>query len=448
MAKDQPMPSPLSLPALEMRDRLASGALLAVDVAEAVIARIAAREPEVHAWCWFDPDYLRKQAEMLDTYRKAGHSLGPLHGMPVGLKDIIDTTGIPTENGCIQDKGRVPDRDATIVSRLRAAGAMIAGKTVTTELAFMQAGKTRNPHDTTRTPGGSSSGSAAAVADGMVPFAVGTQTGGSVIRPAAFCGVTGFKPSFGLIPRTGVLTQSPSLDTIGVFAADPIGAAMIADVLVGYDEGDAATAPLPAPGLVSIASENAPVKPQFAFAELPGWSDAAPEMRAAFEELNGLLGTQVFGVDLSQVFADAANLRAKINFAEMAQHYARYDIQALGSKSVDAIRKGCEISAKDYLEARDWQRRFASALDEILARSDVIICPASLGPAPKGIEDTGNPIFNGIWTMTGLPCITIPVLSSEDGLPMGVQLVGHKGRDGRLLRTANWLLSFLDSLET
>ena len=447
MAADSGMPSSLSLPAVEMRERLASGALLAVDLAEAVNARIATREEEVQAWAWFDPDYLRQQAEMLDTYRRAGHPIGPLHGMPVGLKDIIDTARIPTENGCAQDEGRVPDRDATLVSRLRAAGAMIVGKTVTTELAFMQAGKTRNPHDTTRTPGGSSSGSAAAVADGMVPLAVGTQTGGSVIRPAAFCGATGFKPTFGLIPRTGVLTQSPSLDTIGVFAADPTGAAMIADVMAGYDAGDPATEPMPSPQLVAIATEKAPVKPQFAFVELPGWSDAAPETRSAFEELNTLLGDQVFGVDLSGVFAEAADLRSRINFAEMAHHYERYEIETLGPKTRAAIEEGRGVMAKDYLDARAWKNRFAAALDEIFTRSDVILCPAALGPAPKGLDDTGDSIFNGIWTMTGVPSVTIPVFTSEEGLPMGVQLVGQKHRDGRLLRTANWLLSFLESLE-
>ena len=448
MADDLSMPSILNLPILELRDRLVSGAVLATELAEEAIARVEARERDVQAWAWFDADYLRKQGEMLDSYRKSGHPLGPLHGIPVGLKDVIDTERIPTENGCAQDEGRIPKRDAALVTRLRQAGAMIAGKTVTTELAYMQAGKTRNPHDLSRTPGGSSSGSAAAVADGMVPLAVGTQTGGSVIRPAAFCGVTGFKPSFGLIPRTGVLTQSPSLDTVGVFAAEPNGAALLADALAGDDPDDQATRPMPPPQISHIAAQDAPVKPQFAFVELPGWPEASAEMRAAFEELNAALGDQVFGVDLSKVFQDAAALRAKINFAEMAHHYARYDVDRLGPKTQSAIAEGREITAHAYLEARTWQTRFAAGLDEIFARCDAILCPAAPGPAPSGLESTGDAIFNGVWTMTGMPSVTLPIFTSEDGLPMGIQLVGPRYRDGRLLRTANWLMSFVGELET
>ena len=217
-----------------LRDRLASGALRASELAEALIARIEAREPEIGAFAWFDADFVREQARRLDAHRQSGRPTGALHGLPVALKDIIDTARIPTENGCALDAGRVPIKDAAIVSRLRSAGALIMGKTVTTELAYMQAGKTRNPHGPAHTPGGSSSGSAAAVADGMVPLAVGTQTGGSVIRPASFCGVTGFKPSFGAIPRTGILMQSPTLDTVGVFAASPLDAALLAEVLMGH----------------------------------------------------------------------------------------------------------------------------------------------------------------------------------------------------------------------
>ncbi|NKX42640.1 amidase, partial [Rhodobacteraceae bacterium R_SAG2] len=218
------MTAPAALGVVELRDRLATGALDALALVESYIARIEAREGVVGAWAWFDPEFARAQARTLDSYRRAGRPLGRLHGLPVGLKDVIDTRSIPTENGAAQDKARVPLRDAFIVERLKSEGAIIMGKTVTTELAFMHPNKTTNPHNPDHTPGGSSQGSAAAVADGMVPLAIGTQTGGSVIRPASFCGVTGFKPTFGAIPRRGVLTQSPSLDTIGVFASDPAGA--------------------------------------------------------------------------------------------------------------------------------------------------------------------------------------------------------------------------------
>ena len=187
-----------------MRDQLASGKISALELVERCISRIEAREAEVRAWTWIDFERARAEARSLDAHRDAGGALGSLHGLPVGLKDVIDTAGIPTENGCALDKGRVPERDAFLVERLREAGAIVMGKTVTTELAYFTPGKTRNPHDLDHTPGGSSSGSAAAVADGLVPLAVGTQTGGSVVRPASFCGVTGFKPTFGAIPRRGV----------------------------------------------------------------------------------------------------------------------------------------------------------------------------------------------------------------------------------------------------
>ena len=263
----------LALGAVALRERLASGALDALALVEACIARIEAREPDVGAWACFDPEFARHQARAMDGLRRSGRPIGALHGLPIALKDIIDTARMPTENGCKLDAGRVPSKDAWIVQRLKSAGAIILGKTVTTELAFMHPGKTRNPHNLGHTPGGSSSGSAAAVADGMVPLAIGTQTGGSVIRPASFCGVTGFKPTFGAIPRSGILMQSHSLDTVGVFAVDPMGAAMLADVLFGSDPADPASAPAPFPGLQRTAAEAPPLPPVFAFLRPPGWHE-------------------------------------------------------------------------------------------------------------------------------------------------------------------------------
>ncbi len=435
------------LGAVALRDRLATGALDAVDLVESYIAQIEARDPEIQAWAWFDADFARDQARHMDSYRKTGRPLGPLHGLPVGLKDIIDTENIPTENGCVQDKGRVPKADAFLVERLKAAGAVIMGKTVTTELAFMEPGPTRNPHAPEHTPGGSSSGSAAAVAAGMVPLAVGTQTGGSVIRPASFCGVTGFKPSFGAIPRRGVLTQSPSLDTVGVFAADPSGTALLAETLYGYDAEDPATSPRPAPGLLATAEDKPPLPPVFAFVRPPGWDKADPELHAAFAEITEALGDQAFTVDLPDLFAEAIEARARINFAEMARHYHHYakDPDTLGTKTREAIDKGNAILARDYLSALDWPKVLNAALAEIFDRADAILTPAALGPAPKGLASTGDPIFNGLWTFCGTPAVTLPLLTSEAGLPMGVQLVGQAGYDGRLLRTANWLYNWAEA---
>ncbi|MCB1312677.1 MAG: amidase [Sedimentitalea sp.] len=435
-----------TLGAVALRDRLASGALSCLDLTEACIARIAAREDEVGAWAWHDAEHARAQARQLDAYRAAGRPIGPLHGLPVGLKDVIDTARIPTQNGCALDAGRVPVRDAFVVERLRQAGAVILGKTETTELAFMHPARTRNPHALGHTPGGSSAGSAAAVADGMVPLAVGTQTGGSVIRPAAFCGVTGFKPSFGAIPRRGVLMQSQSLDTIGVFARDPEGAALLADVLFGHDPQDSATSLAPPPRLLEIARAAPPVAPVFALVRPPGWAEADPQMREALDELGAALGDQAFAVELPEVFAQAAAARRCINLAEMARNYHRYGRDGgalLGAETREALEEGNAILARDYLAALDWPGVLNAGLGEIFRRCDAILCPAAPGPAPEGLGSTGDPVFNGLWTLCGTPAVSLPILTAANGLPMGVQLVGPRGGDGRLLRTARWLYEWV-----
>lgn len=430
-----------------LRDRLASGALDALTLIDSYIARIEAREAEVGAWAWFDPEFARAQARTLDAYRRSGRPLGRLHGLPVALKDVIDTAKIPTENGCDRDAGRIPLRDAFVVERLKKEGAIIMGKTVTTELAFMHPGKTANPHNLAHTPGGSSQGSAAAVADGMVPLAIGTQTGGSIIRPASYCGVMGYKPTFGAIPRRGVLTQSPTLDTVGVFASDPAGAALLAEVLFGHDPEDSATALCPAPALHTAALSAPPIAPVFGFVTPPGWDTATPQMREAFDELVSALGEQAFELPLPSVFVDAAEQRKKINFAEMAYHYYHYakDMgDGLSEVTRDAIADGNAIPARDYLSACDRPKLLNAALDEMLTRCDAILCPAATGPAPKGLASTGDPIFNGLWTLCGTPCLSLPLLTSEEGLPMGVQLVGARNNDARLLRTAQWLFNWAD----
>ncbi len=439
----------LALSAVELRDRIANGALRATELASACLAQIAAREPEVQAWAWLDGDHVMAEAQRLDRLRMSGAPIGPLHGLPVALKDVIDTKGIPTENGAALDKGRVPDRDAEIVARLKAAGAIVVGKTVTTELAYLAPGKTRNPVNPAHTPGGSSQGSAAAVAAGMVPLAVGTQTGGSVIRPASFCGVTGFKPTFGRIPRTGILQQSPSLDTVGVFARTPEDAAMLAEVLFGHDEGDPATELLAPPRLLDVAKSKPPVAPTLAFVRLPGFDEAHDEMRLAMEELASALGEQCFETELPSAFGDAAAIRERINFAEMAKCYYGYEKRGwelLSQETRDAMEKGRAVPARDYLAALDWPGIFRAAFDEILSRADAILVPAATGPAPEGLGSTGSAIFNGVFTLCGMPAVTIPVFTAGNGLPMGAQLVGRRGDDARLLRTAAWLARHVETL--
>ncbi|WP_420409116.1 amidase [Hoeflea sp.] len=436
-----------TLPVAELRSRLASGALSAVDLAEDCISRIEAREQEVQAWAWFDADYVRQQAKAMDAYRISGRPVGPLHGLPVGVKDIIDVKGMPTGNGFEPDSGRKPGRDSFVAERLKAAGAIIIGKTVTTELAFMHPSRTRNPHNPEHTPGGSSSGSAAAIADGMVPLAIGTQTGGSLIRPASFCGVTGFKPTFGAIPRRGVLPQAPSLDTLGVFAADPTGAAILAEVLYGHDADDADTALAPHPKLFEIAGSKPPLKPVFAIAQVPGWEQADQDTRDAFAELADALGEGAFQIELPSLFHDGLAARQRIHFAEMARCYHHYWRDAKDHLSAEvraALEEGNGVLARDYLSARDLKTVLNAGLEEIFERCDAIICPAAPGPAPRGLGSTGDPVFNGLWTFCGTPAVTVPLLSSSNGLPMGVQLVGPHGNDGRLLRTARWLYEWAD----
>lgn len=439
---------PSDLPAAALRERLANGSLKAVELAKDCLARIQAEEPRIGAWAWLDPDFVMHQAEALDRHRAAGRATGSLHGLPVGLKDIIDTARIPTENGTAIDKGRVPDKDAFVVERLKSEGAIIMGKTVTTELAYMHPSGTRNPHAPEHTPGGSSSGSAAAVAAGMVPLAIGTQTGGSVIRPAAFCGVTGFKPTFGSIPRAGILKQSQTLDTVGVFSRDPRDAALLAEVLFGHDAADPATLPAPHPKLFETASSTPPLPPVFALVKPPGWEDVDADTKAAFEELAEALGAQqCFEVPLPAPFTDAAELRRRINFAEMARnyyHYAKAGREHLSETIQEALQEGSATLAKDYLAALDWRDVLYSGLAQIFSHADAILAPAAPGPAPEGLESTGDSIFNGLWTFVGTPAVTVPVFTSGNGLPMGAQLIGPRGGDARLLRTAAWLYDWLD----
>ncbi len=436
----------LQLGALALRDRLASGALRAVELAAACLDRIAEREERIQAWAWIDRDHALRQAEALDRHRSAGRPVGPLHGLPVGIKDIIDTAGIATENGTPIDSGRVPQDDAFVVARLKQAGALILGKTVTTELAFLDPSRTRNPNDPEHTPGGSSAGSAAAVADAMVPLAVGTQTGGSVIRPAAYCGVTGFKPSFGAIPRTGILPQAPSLDTVGVFGRGIEDVALLAEALCGHDPGDPATAPVPPPPLLATALSEPPVTPALAFVRQPVWDDAEQDTKDAFAELTETLGELCAEVALPTPFAEAAQLRQRVNFAEMAKCYYGYERRGrdrIGPEVLAAIDAGKQVPARDYLAARDWPGVLTAGLDEIFDRFDAIITPAAPGAAPAGLKSTGSPAFNGLWTFCGTPAVTVPLLAASNGLPMGVQLVGRRGDDARLLRTARWLIGHL-----
>src|SRR5918996_2236203 len=338
------------LSALAAAELLRAGKISALELTEACLARIAQREPEVQAWAFLDPEHARRRARAADEMRKRGRPLGPLHGIPVGVKDIIDTHDMPTENGTVLHAGRRPSEDATIVSLLRGAGAVIIGKTVTTELAVYAPNKTRNPHNAEHTPGGSSSGSAAAVAAGMVPLAIGTQTNGSVIRPASFCGVYGYKPSHGLIPRTGVLAQSPPLDTVGVMAASLADLALLAEPLMAFDAKDPASRPSARPRLLEVLREAPPVPPKLAFVRTPVWDQADEDTRAGFAELVEHLGEQVEELPLSASFDDAIEMHRTIMEADLARSFARYERgrDRLSARLCEMIERGQEVRALDY----------------------------------------------------------------------------------------------------
>src|SRR3990170_1647235 len=322
------------------------------------------------------------------------------------------------------------------------------GKNVATGYAYRHPGKTTNPHDAGRTPGGSSSGSAAAVAAHMVPGAIGSQTNGSVIRPAAFCGVVGFKPTHGLIPRSGMLLLSRTLDHVGVFARTVHDAALLAESLVGYDEEDPDTRPIARPPLAAVAASEPPLPPRLAFVRSPAWERAEPATREAFAALVERLGETVAEVEPGAGLARAVEMHRTIMEVEMAHNLRRDYEKADGRLSTalrDQIERGRGHAAVDYAAAVAGIPSLNAALDPLFDEFDAILTPAAPGEAPQGLAATGDPIFCTIWTYLGTPAVTLPLLQSAAGMPLGVQLVGRRDGDARLLRTARWLVTTLGS---
>jgi Asp-tRNA(Asn)/Glu-tRNA(Gln) amidotransferase A subunit family amidase len=436
------------LSATEAARLIRDGALSSEELMQACLERCAAVEPQVQAWAFLDHEFALSQSRAADVWKREGNPVGALHGVPVGIKDIIDTADYPTENGTVLHEGRTPSRDAAVVSMLRAAGAVIMGKTVTTELATYSPGKTRNPHDPEHTPGGSSSGSAAAVAAGMVPLAVGTQTNGSVIRPAAFCGVYGFKPSFGLIPRTGILRQSRTLDQVGVYARTIEDIALITEQLFGYDPHDSDTRPRPYVRVVEQALEEPPIPPMLAFIKGPAWERADGETRQAFQELVEQLGDRIEEMETSVLAGEALQWHRTIMEAEMAANFLHEweGRERLSESLRGQLTRGRGITAFEYQRALAQAPLLAESLDELFyTRYDAFLTPAAPGTAPKGLASTGDPVFCTLWTLCGLPALNVPLMQGAGGLPLGVQLVGQRNRDGRLLRTARWLTARIAS---
>ena len=434
------------LSAVDAARAIRDGAISSEELVQACLARVREVEDKVQAWQHLDPEHALAQARARDQDRREGRAVGPLHGVPVGIKDIIDTTDMPTEDGTVLHAGRQPMSDAAVVAMLRAAGAVIMGKTVTTECAYFHPGKTRNPHDPAHTPGGSSSGSAAAVAAGMVPLALGTQTNGSVIRPAAFCGVYGFKPTHGLIPRSGILKLSRALDQVGAFARSLEDLALVCEQLVGYDEADADTRPRARPPLLEVLAQEPPLAPRLAFVKGPAWERAEAETREAFAELLAELGDRVQEAQLPGSAQRALDWHRTIMEAEMA---ANLDLEwekgrdRLSEKLRGLLARGREASALEYQKALACVPLLYEGCGEIFEQYDAILTPSAPGTAPRGLDATGDPAFCTLWTFLGTPAITLPLMRGANGLPLGVQLVGQRHDDARLLRTARWLCAQL-----
>ncbi len=427
------------------------GATTSEQLINTFLTRIDEREGQVGAWAHLGTDYALEQARRADQVRGFGNGTGPLHGVPIGIKDIIDTRDYPTENGCPLYQGNKSKRDAACVAALKSAGAIVVGKTVTTELALLTPSATHNPIDLERSPGGSSAGSAAAVADLMVPAALGTQTAGSVLRPASYCGVYGFKPTFGLISRNGVLMQSHTLDTLGLFARSIDDLALLTDCLSAQDPHDPVSYARSQPHVAQIALSEPPLAPTFAFVKTPAWQDYADQsMRKAFAELIEILGPACDEIEVKGLH-NVIEWQRIVQLAENAAYYG--PLQDKGrdqlSEGLNArLEEGAAVPVRKYISAIASREKAYEALFEIFETYSAILTPAAPGPAPLLSEGiTGSPIFNGLWTYLGMPAISIPLLEI-DGLPVGVQLVGLRQDDGRLLRTARWLATRLEDEQT
>ena len=417
-----------------------------VELVKDCLARIDAIDGSIEAWTYLNRENALKEAARADQKARTGEPLGELHGVPIGVKDLFETAGMPTEYGSRLWEGNVPTRDADAVVRLRAAGAIIMGKTVTTEYAYYQPGKTRNPHDLERTPGGSSSGSAAAVAAEMVPGAIGTQTTGSVIRPASFCGCVGYKPSFGLISRGGALMLSRALDQVGVFARTVDDVALLGGALMGSNERDSDVADRSGPPLSPVAAKSA--KPRFAFVGTPVWDKAEADTVSGFAKLKDRLGKMITDVEIDSSFAQAVDFQRIIMEVNIAQNFTK-DLDRGGDKLSQSLRdvilRGATHTPEMYQTALERRPGYVNAIHKVLEQYDAIITPSVPGEAPIAVESTGSPIFCTIWSYLGTPAMSLPLMQSSRGMPIGVQMIGKKGDDAELLSNAKWLFEFLQT---
>ena len=416
LASNPPLVSPISGVAL-LRD-IAAGTISRAEAVAGLADAHAGREAELGAFV---------AADYAHATDHAGD--GPLKGLPVGVKDIMDTAGFATEQGSPIYAGNRSRGDAAVVALTRRAGGAVVGKTVTTEFAFLNPSATRNPWNTQHTPGGSSSGSVAAVAAGMLPFAFGTQTGGSIVRPAAYCGIAGFKPSYGLLPIQGVKPFSLSLDTVGVFGAGVADCAFFASLL--------ADRPLDVPEVGAA--------PRIGSCRTAQWDSAEPQMQAAIMTAADAArdgGATVTDCDLPALFARAFDAHRVVQNFEAARALAwEYDTcrDQLSELLAGTLAEGADMTSEAYDGARRVAKAARLGLMDVFKQVDVLLTPSAEGPAPRGFASTGNPTFNKLWTLMGVPCVNVPGLMSDTSLPLGVQIVGPAMGDQRTLAAAHWL---------
>jgi amidase len=430
-----------SLGLLETLRAYREGRATVQDYVASCSTRITALEPQIQAFEWFEPARAMAEAE-----ERAGGILGdlPLFGIPVGVKDIIATRGIPTRYGSNIFANYVPTTSAWVVRRLEALGGLVMGKTVTTEFAYRHPGKTRNPWNTAHTPGGSSSGSAAAVAAGFVPVSIGTQTLGSVIRPAAFCGVVGYKPSFGAISRTGIHPFSATLDHVGVFARSVADAAWFGACLMGVDARDEVTVIKGAPKMLRVPLEPFAIPPRIAVVKTPKWQLATEAQRMHFVENVAKLqqaGAKVREVSLPRMFEDAwdnvMTLMTRDAVKSFASIESRHRIR-LSPHLIEILDRGRRVTPEQYAKARARREEYRRWLDGVFDNHEMIATIPAAGEAPEGLSNTGDATFASLWTQTGFPAVSIPSGRGPKGLPLGFQVVGRYREDEQTLRAAAW----------
>lgn len=413
------------LSASEAARRLATREITAEQMARACLARIEEREAAVRAWIHLDPDAVLAQARQLD----AGPVRGPLHGLPLGVKDLIDTADMPTAYGSPIYAGHRPRADAACVALARAAGALVLGKTVTTEFAWFYPGKTANPHNPSHTPGGSSSGSAAAVADCMVPLAYGTQTAGSIIRPASYCGIVGYKPTHGTLPRAGIKPLSDSLDTLGTLTRTVADAALFVSAVSGRD----------------LLPKPLKQAPRIGLCRTHEWNAAQPETAAAMENIRAALapaGAKLSEIVLPQVFAGVTQAQIDIMNYEICAALACERLQryaGLSDKLKRLLENAKQCDAARYDAALELVASCRSQMGQVFAGVDVLLAPSAPGEAPAGLAATGDPIFCRMWTVLHVPAINLPCGLGPHGLPVGLQIIGRRGDDARALAVADWV---------